>query len=128
MTDKTRITLGKRPSHIARVVTFEMADEAGHATQGRIEARYKYRTRKEFGAFLLDAAQQSGPAPTDIKEVMERSVETNAAYLEQILTGWDLDVPMTRASLEQLCDEMPGACLALMRSYREAIEEGRLGN
>lgn len=129
MTTEAKIVLGKRPPHIAKTVEFDMLDEAGHPAPQKLGAKYKYRTRREYGAFLTEmGAQGMGEPPKDMAEVMSRAVESNAAYLEAILVGWDLDVQMTRAALEQLCDEMPGAALALMAGYRDAIEQGRLGN
>ena len=129
MTDKTRIVLGKRPPHIVKTVEFDMLDESGHSAAQKLGAKYKYRTRREYGSFLAEMTEKGiGEPPKDMAEVMSRAVEANAAYLEAILVGWDLDVPMTRAALEQLCDEMPGAALALMAGYRDAIEQGRLGN
>jgi hypothetical protein len=37
-------------------------------------------------------------------------------------------VPFSRAAVEQLCDELPGAAQDIMDAYRAAVVEGRLGN
>ena len=52
----------------------------------------------------------------------------NAAYLLDVLDGWNLDETLTRDTAAQLCDELPGAATEIMEAYRLAIVEGRLGN
>lgn len=118
------IKLGSPPKSIKHPVTFTMLD----GTEGRIECEFKYRTKREFGAFVKSAMDDGSEPPEDIEALMSRSVESNAAYMEQILLGWDLDEKLSRKALEQLCDEVPAAALAIMNAYRAAMVEGRLGN
>lgn len=98
-----------------------------NGSTGRIECEFKYRTRREFGE-LLESITSDAQEPSGAAELMARGVEANAAYLEQVLLGWDLDEKLGRPALEQLCDEMPAAANAILEAYRLAIIEGRLGN
>lgn len=130
-----KIKLGQRPQNFKRVVKFPMHD----GTEGAIECIFKYRTRKEFGAFIdgiVDAAKLKAPEPGEDGEVkfsmadlMERTAGSNADYLLQVLDGWNVDgSELTLESLQQLADELPGAASAIMETYRAAVSEGRLGN
>lgn len=117
------IKLGKPPKSIKHTVTFTMLD----GSKGQIECEFRYRTRREFGE-LLKASMSDQAEPTDIADLMARGVEANARYLGEILLGWDLDEEFKLSALEQLCDEVPAAALAIIGAYRDAMVEGRLGN
>lgn len=125
-----KIKLGARPKSFKRVVTFDMV-EGG---KGSIECTFKYRTRKEFGEFIDGILGSSGVQTpvTDEKfsmtELMERTSGTNADYILAVLDGWNLDEDLTKANVQQLADELPGAANAIMETYRTALVEGRLGN
>ena len=128
-----KITLGKRPKNFKRVVTVPML-EGG---DGSIEVSYIYRTRSEFGAFLDELFSGAGITPAsgtddDVKatiaSIFEKARDSNADYILKIVDGWNLDVEFSRAAVLQLCDELPGAALAMIEAYRLAIAEGRLGN
>lgn len=124
-----KIILGKRPTSFKHVVKFPMLD----GTEGAIECVFKYRTRKEFGAFIDGMFTDSGAAaPTDEKfsmgKLMDSTVEKNADYLLEVLEGWNLDEKLNRDSAAQLCNELPGAAVAIMNEYRTAVLDGRLGN
>ena len=129
-----KIRLGSRPQHITRTITATMPD----GTAGTIEARYRYRTRVEFGE-LIDArmaearaAAEAGQPTADrafsVADQQRQSRDANAAYLLDILDGWNLDEPLTLETAQQLCDEAPGMAQAIIDGYREAVVEGRLGN
>lgn len=128
-----KITLGKRPKNFKRIIKVPML-EGG---EGTVEVSYVYRTRTEFGQFvdeLLEAAQVTPASQSDddvkfsLQQALERTRDTNADYLLKIMDGWNLDEPFGRAALVQLCDELPGAAMAMIDQYRAAITEGRLGN
>jgi len=125
-----KITLGKTPKSFKRVITVDMLD----GTKGSIECEFKYRTRTEFGAFLDGIFADAGvkPADTDekvaIAEIMEKTRDTNADYLIQVLDGWNLDAELNKANLQQLCDEFPGVANSIMEAYRVAVTEGRTKN
>lgn len=121
------IKLGARPKSFKRVVTFPLV-EGG---EGAIEVSFKYRTRTEFGKFIdsiVSDAQAQGDQQFSMADLMERTRDKNAAYLMDVIDGWNLDEPLTRATVEQLCDELPGAATEIMDAYRKATVEGRLGN
>ena len=129
-----KIKLGSRPKNFKRTIKVPMP-EGG---EGTIEVSYIYRTRTQFGEFVDGLIETAGVKPPasqadeDVKfslaEAMERTRETNADYIMKIVDGWNLEEDFTRANVEQLCDELPGAALAIMDQYRQAITEGRLGN
>lgn len=133
-----KIKLGARPKHFPAKITVALP-EGG---EGTIELQFVYRTRVEFGQFvddLLQAAKVPAPAPAageagdqalafSVREAIERTRDTNADYIMQIVAGWNLDEEFSRAAVVQLCNELPGAALAIIERYRAAITEGRLGN
>lgn len=129
-----RIKLGARPKIFEHTVTVPMP-EGGTAS---VRMQYRYRTRTEFGAFVDElvaaagtpppASQQEDDVRFSLRQALEATRDTNADYILKIAEGWDLDVEFDRASLVQLCDELPGAALAIIERYRGAITEGRLGN
>lgn len=128
-----KIVLGKRPQNFKRVVSFDLP-EGG---KGSIEVSYKYRTRTEFGAFVDDLMKAAGESPAsqsdeDVKfslaKALAKTIDTNSDYLMKIVDGWNLDADFTRDNMQQMCDEYPGAALAVIDAYRFAITEGRSGN
>lgn len=124
-----KIKLGARPKNFKRTVSFPMI-EGG---EGKIEVTFIYRTRTEFGAFideLFAAAKEEPPADGNfsMSALMAKTRDKNAAYLLEVVEGWNLDEPLNRETAEQLCDELPAAGDAIMETYRKAIVEGRLGN
>ncbi len=128
-----KIVLGKRPKNFKSVVKFPML-EGG---EGTVEISFIYRTRSEFGLLidgLMDDAgvEQSGSGDDaqkfSLAEALERTKETNAKYIMQVCDGWNLDVDFNEQNVEQMCDEVPAAALAIMNTYRSAVTEGRLGN
>lgn len=125
------IKLGSTPKSFKRALTVDMLD----GTKGSIEVTYKYRTRTEFGKFLDSVFKEAGVAPAPgedekvvIEKVMEKTRDTNADYLIQVLDGWNLESELTKANLQQLCDEFPGVANTIMETYRTAITEGRAKN
>jgi hypothetical protein len=109
-------------------VSFPLVDN----TTGQIEMVFKYKTRSEFGSFidalLEDAGKDKADGSFSMKELMERTADSNADYILQVAEGWNLDEEFNRANLQQLSDEIPAATAAIMEAYRLAISEGRQGN
>jgi hypothetical protein len=134
----SKITLGKRPTSFRTPVKFPLLD----GTTGVIQWDFKYRTRKEFGAFIdsvvadarkagddtAAASVASSPAAFSMADLMASTNESNAKYILEAANGWDLPDAFTLDNIEQLNDEVPGAIVAAMEAYRAAITEGRLGN
>lgn len=126
-----KIRLGQRPKTFKHTVKFPMLD----GSEGSILCEFRYRTRKEFGEFIdgiMEAAgvkpQADGEEKFSMAALMEKTAGANADYILQVLFGWDLPEELSRANVEQLCDEIPAAAAAVMEQYRIAITEGRLGN
>ena len=143
MAKVSKLVLGKRPEHFIREVSFPMLD----GSTGTIEVKFIYRSRKGF-AELIDANQATIKAKADEEvarmkqaaiggdtvgefkqaDLVAHQAEFNAAYLMQIVKGWNLDVPFTREAVDELVDDVPAAVNAINAAYREALLEGRLGN
>ena len=127
-----KIKLGSTPKSFKKVVKFPMLD----GTDGSIECIYRYRSRKEFGVFIDSLLQAAKVKPKDGEEVpefsmadlMEKTAGGNAAYILQVVEGWNLDEEFSEANVQQLADEIPAAAGAIMETYRVACVEGRLGN
>lgn len=129
----SKIKLGSRPKSFKRIVKFPML-EGG---EGAIECTYKYRTRSEFGLFIdnmmavaeaAGAKREASAEKFSMTDLMERTAGQNAAYIMDVLDGWNLDEELNLVNVQQLADELPAAALAIMEAYRTAITEGRLGN
>jgi hypothetical protein len=132
-TNMAKIKLGSRPKSFARIVKFTDVD----GTELTAPVTYKYRTRKEYGAFhdsLPEYPQIEAETDADGKTVyraetaIEKRSEWNANQIMQILEGWGLDEEFNHANVRQLCDEMPACAEAIIREYQGACVEGRLGN
>jgi hypothetical protein len=149
-----KIILGARPQSFRRTVSFPLLD----GEQGSIEMVFKYRTRKEYGAFVDDwskkredesaaevervlksheaavkAAKEAGTEPPKLELLTQQGlqakvVETSAEYILQIAEGWNLDVDFCWENIHQLCDEIPTAGAAIADAYRHALTEARQGN
>jgi len=139
-----KITLGKRPPCIESTISAPLPT----GETGTVKAQYQYRTRTEFGE-LIDQrmaearkpaeppkkargkatdAPAAEPAAFSIADLQRQARDANAAYLMDILVGWDIDAPLTLESCTMLCDEAPALAQALIDGYRLAVTEGRLGN
>jgi Phage tail assembly chaperone len=124
-----KIKLGQRPTNFKHAVKFKLLD----GTEASIEIVYRYRTRKEYGAFVDEvaaASKEERPADEVFSwaKVMEKTGANNAEYVMQAVDGWNLDEPFNLENVQQLADEMPAAIAAIMDTYRNAITQGRLGN
>lgn len=127
-----KIVLGKRPTNFKRIISVDLL-EGG---KGAIEVLYKYRTKAEFGAFLdklleeggIQTAKRDDDEKLSLLQAQQKTTDTNADYIMNIVEGWNLDAEFNLANVKQLCDELPAAALAIMETYRLAINEGRLGN
>ena len=134
-----KITLGKRPKNFKKNISVQMLD----GTTGTVECVFKYRTKKEYGEFIdgiTEAARAAEKAketpkaedaeakPFSLAEYLDNSVDAGADYILQILEVWNLDVELSKQSLEDLGNEFPGATAAIIDTYRTAVLEGRLGN
>ncbi len=128
-----KIKLGARSASFKKNIKVPMLD----GSEATVEVQYVYRTRTEFGAFVDSMLAKAGVEPAsqaeeDVKFSLESALaktrDTNASYIREIALGWNLDEEFNVENIRQLCDEVPGAALAIIDSYRVAVSEGRLGN
>ncbi len=138
-----KVKLGARPKNFKREIKVPMLD----GSIGSLELVFKYRTRKEFGLFadetqasikasldkeieaVKNAAEAGGELP-DFKQSdsIARQDEFNVDYIMASVEGWNLDIPFDREAVEQMAVELPAAITEIIKTYRDAILEGRLGN
>jgi hypothetical protein len=124
------IKLGARPTSFARTVKTKDID----GSDLLIPVTFKYRTRKEYGAWIdtLPAQPTTADAVVDGKFSAEKYIELvsawNANKIAQCVDSWGLDVPFDAEAIKQLCDESPAAAEAVIGEYQAASIEGRLGN
>lgn len=126
----SKIKLGATPKTFKTfLVKFPMPD----GTEGVIQATFNYRTRTQFGTFLNQVFADAGETPNagekpDFEAIFAKTKDKNADHLVLALSAWDLDEELNRHNLQELADEIPAACIALMTAYNLACTEGRLGN
>jgi hypothetical protein len=131
------VKLGKRPETFSHTVKFPML-EGG---EGTVPVTYKYRTRKEFGAFWdeltgsADAAAQAENADStnpvekfSLAKIYAKASTKNAQDVLKIITGWGLSEELSMDSVQQLNDELPLAVATIVGDYYTAMTTGRLGN
>ncbi|MCG3784617.1 phage tail assembly chaperone [Delftia acidovorans] len=132
--------LGKRPETISGTIEFPLPD----GTSAKLECKFKYRTRKEFGvlwdeiagATLALATAQQDTAKKDGEEakfsfagMFERGDAVNADNVLKYLAAWNEEFPaLSKDTLIELFDQAPAAPAALWDSYRQLCTTGRLGN
>ena len=149
MTKKTdkpaAFVFGKRPETISGTVEFPLPD----GTSAKLDCKFKYRTRKEFGALWDEIAGASlavgAPQPDASKDeadkdaedapkftfagMFERGDEANADNALKYLAAWNEEHPaLTKDTLTELFDQAPAAPAAIWNAYRQLCTTGRLGN
>lgn len=136
-----KIKLGARPKTFK---TIEVAVTMPDGFEGVIPVNYVYRTKKEFGRWLDEAAEKSKqktspavdgsettsapPVEFSWEKFYEQNTEGAVEQLLGAIDSWELDTSMNRAALLQLGDEAPATIIALLGAYGSACREGRLGN
>jgi hypothetical protein len=131
------VKLGKRPETFSHICKFPML-EGG---EGTVPVTYKYRTRKEFGAFWDEltgsteaAAKSDKPDSTDpvekfsLAKIYAKASTKNSQDVLKIITGWGLEEELSLESVQQLNDELPLAVATIVGDYYTAMTTGRLGN
>ncbi len=125
------IKLGNKPKTFKPFpVKFTMPD--GEA--GAIQTTFKYRTRKEYGAFLNDlynSADTDKPQDgekLDFEALFAKGGEKSVKKLIEAIDSWDFEYDLTAETLVQMQDEIPASIAAFGDAYRVACLEGRLGN
>lgn len=132
--------LGKRPETISGTIEFPLPD----GTSAKLECKFKYRTRKEFGALwdeiagatLALATAQQDTAKKEGEEakfsfagMFERGDAVNADNVLKYLAAWNEEFPaLSKDTLIELFDQAPAAPAALWDGYRSLCTTGRVGN
>lgn len=127
-----KIVLGAKPKTFK---PFDVKVTLPDGDEGIIPVTFKYRTKREFGKWVDDAAEnakierkQDDPADFSWEKFYEQNTDVAVSQLMTAVDSWGLDIPLTRESLAQLDDETPAAVVALLNAYGAACREGRLGN
>lgn len=139
-----KIKLGNRPATFKPFpVKFVMPD----GTDGSIRIAFKYFTKTESGKMFdemvavakanaktdeekaeVEAEVETAEAKFSLEAIMQKTRDQNADYMLRVVDSWDLDAELAKPSLQQLDDELPAASIAIMSAFREAAQQGRLGN
>ena len=125
------IKLGNKPKTFKPFpVKFTMPD----GEEGAINATFKYRTRKEYGAFLNDlyhSADTEKPPEgekIDFEALFAKGGEETVKKLNDAFDAWEFGYGLSEETLLQMQDEIPASIAAFGDAYRLACLEGRLGN
>jgi hypothetical protein len=127
----SKITLGTKPKTFKKFpVKFVMPD----GESGQIGVTFKYRSRKEFAAYLNvlfggnSVEKQDGDEKHDFVKLFEKATDKSVAQLLDAIDSWDFEYELSKETLNQLADELPVVLSALGAAYNAACTEGRLGN
>ena len=132
MTDKKKpaaFIFGARPEFITAPVEFKSVTGA----DVKIDCKYTYRTRKEFATLWDEIADVKMPELPEgekfsFARLADQGIDINAERTLKYLTGWPLELEITKENLAQLFNEEPAAPTAFWDAYRKACTEGVLGN
>lgn len=124
-----KIVLGNPPKTIKKAIKVQLLD----GSDGEVGFLFKYRTRTEYGAWIDSLMSGDEPIGGEVlkmpwEKLAGKTVEANASYIMQAADGWDLDIEFNPENVKQFCNEFPLACSTAMDTYRQAINEGRMGN
>jgi len=132
MTKKVKVKLGDCPASFPAI---KCPFKTNKGLDSDISAVFKYRTRKEYGAFIGEMMGQdvtefprTEDGQIDFASLAATATGKDAEYLLNALDSWDMEDPLTAKVLEQLANEQPAAVVSLKQAYAAACNEGRLGN
>lgn len=84
--------------------------------QGRtqtLDLTFRHKTADEYSALMAK---------------MEKGKLTTEGLLLELVERWDADMPFDEAAIRMLRQHQPGADLAIVQAYNEAIQVGRAKN
>lgn len=126
-----KLVLGKTPEKFKPFnVKFVLPD----GEEDEIKVTFKYKTRKQFAAFLntlfveSEADKPADGSKVDFEALFAKGGEKTVSHLSQIIADWDLAEKPTPENLAALHDQAPAAAAAMTAAYSAACTEGRLGN
>lgn len=126
----SKLVLGKTPEFFKPFnVKFTLPD----GTEDAIKVTFRYKTRKQFAAFLNELFGETGETrpegeKVDFEALFAKGGEKTVAHLSKIIAEWDFAEPVTTETLSALHDQAPAAATAITQAYSAACSEGRLGN
>lgn len=88
-------------------------------------------TKASRDAATLAASQESQPTPPpfDVVASTREGIASDVETLMDFISGWNVsNNPFNAENIAKFVRRYPGAPLALVRDYRVAMTEGRLGN
>ena len=125
------IKLGNKPKNFKPFpVKFTLPD----GESGAINTTFKYRTRKEYGAFLnelyssADTEKPQDGDKLDFEALFAKGGEKTVKKLIDAIDSWDFEYELSVETLLQMQDEIPASIAAFGDAYRIACLDGRLGN
>ena len=129
-----KIILGKNPTDTFKK---KVSVPVLGADDAEIVFEFKRRTRTAYGK-LADGhaaevkqrgdAMRKEAADFRLEQFVGFSIESDAAFIVELATGWDLDDEFTLENVTRLLDEYGGAAERIIAAYRLAINEGHRGN
>lgn len=128
----------KRPETIDGIVEFPLPT----GTTAKLACKFKYRTKKEFGALwdeITQSADADKAASTDdngaekeqvsFVALIDQGNHKNASNVLRFLEAWPAELPeLNEANLMQAFDEAPASSLAFWNTYRNLCLTGTAGN
>lgn len=126
-----KLVLGKTPEAFK---TFPVKFTLPDGEEDRISVKFRYKTRKQFAAFLNELFNEAGEAKpesdekVDFEKLFAKGGEKTVSHLSKIIVDWDFAEKPTAETLSQLHDQAPAAAAAMTSAYSAACTEGRLGN
>lgn len=154
----TKIKLGVQPKTVSHDLSFPMLDGTigevkleyvyrnrkafaefidTHIAAIRAEADAAIEKAKAEAKAEADAAKSAAKDGADVgvtaprvseAEITAKQIESHVNFIMGAVSGWNLDIPFDRESVEELVTTLPQAAGAIIQSYRTAMTEGRLGN
>lgn len=129
----TTFKLGRRPTHFKPMTVRFTAPDGEEMEIPNV--KFKYRTRKEFGA-MVDAvnarnegAYKPGPDEKFSLEKWLNAIGRNVVdILADAIESWGIDAPVSAETLSAMFDEAPAGINALNEAFAVAARDGRLGN
>ncbi|MBD1602077.1 phage tail assembly chaperone [Pseudomonas typographi] len=98
-----------------------------------VQFTFKYLDRLGLAEFL-DKQQADGQKLFDDSkerstlEQAKAEIEVQVSHLQEVVTAWDFDDPLSEKSLRALATTFAGSPDAVLRAYYEAYRKARLGN
>jgi len=101
-------------------------------------AKFKLNPDPTFKAKVAIPVPGSAPAKVEftfkhktreqLKEWVESPSNDEVAQFREMVAGWELDDEFNDDNIRRLCDNYPGASLAVLAAYVDELRGARVGN